>query len=101
VWSGNGKELFFKNLNDDFFGCPMTFKGSEVEVGTPQRLFHASAPGLGMPYDVSANGQRFLVNLAEEEGPSPLKAHAQLARGAEEMSLRSCMLEQIAGATIR
>jgi Tol biopolymer transport system component len=72
VWSGNGKELFFKNLNDDFFVCPVRFKGSEVEVGAPQRLFHASAPGLGMPYDVSAN-ERFLVNLAEEEGPAPLK----------------------------
>ena len=52
-WSGNGKEVFFNNLNDDFFSCPLTFKGSEIEVGTPQRLFHASMPGIGVPYDVS------------------------------------------------
>jgi WD40 repeat protein len=71
-WSGNGKEVFFNNLNDDFFSCPLTFKGSEIEVGTPQRLFHASMPGIGVPYDVSADGQRFLVNLAEEEGAAPL-----------------------------
>jgi eukaryotic-like serine/threonine-protein kinase len=71
-WSGNQKEVFFNNLNDDFFSCPVTFKGSEVEVGTPQRLFHASMPGIGVPYDVSADGQRFLVNLAEEEAASPL-----------------------------
>jgi hypothetical protein len=50
----------------------LTFKGSEIEVGTPQRLFHASMPGIGVPYDVSADGQRFLVNLAEEEGAAPL-----------------------------
>jgi len=71
-WSGNGQEVFFNNLNDDFFSCPLTFKGSEIEVGTPQRLFHASMPGIGVPYDVSADGQRFLVNLAEEEGAAPL-----------------------------
>lgn len=71
-WSGNGKEVFFNNLNDDFFSCPLTFRGSEIEVGTPQRLFHASMPGIGVPYDVSADGQRFLVNLAEEESAAPL-----------------------------
>jgi len=71
-WSGNGKEVFFNNLNDDFFSCPLTFKGSEIEVGTPQRLFHASMPGIGVPYDVSVDGQRVLVNLAEEEGVAPL-----------------------------
>ena len=72
VWSGKGKDLFFRNLNDDFFACPVTTKGSEIEVGTPQRLFHASVPGIGVPYDVSADGQRLLVNLAEEEGSAPL-----------------------------
>jgi len=72
-WSGDGKQLFYKNLSDDFFACPVTAKGTEVEVGTPQRLFHASTPAVGMPYDVTADGQRFLVNLAEEEGPVPLK----------------------------
>jgi serine/threonine protein kinase len=73
LWSGNGKELFFKNLNDDVFASPVTLKGAEIEVGAPQRLFHASMPGLGMPYDVSPDGQRLLVNLVEEEGPAPLK----------------------------
>jgi Tol biopolymer transport system component len=71
-WSGSEKEVFFNNLNGEFFSCPVTIKGSEVEVGTPQRLFHASMPGIGVPYDVSADGQRFLVNLAEEEAASPL-----------------------------
>ncbi len=72
AWSGNMKELFFRNLNDDFFVCPLTFKGSEVEAGTPQRLFHASVPGIGVPFDVSADGQRLLVDLAEEEESAPL-----------------------------
>ena len=71
-WSRDEKEVFFNNLNGDFFSCPVTVKGSEVEAGAPQRLFHASMPGIGVPYDVSADGQRFLVNLAEEEAASPL-----------------------------
>jgi serine/threonine protein kinase/Tol biopolymer transport system component len=73
IWSANGKELFFKNLTDEIFACSVTSKASEIEIGTPHRLFHASMPGIGAPYDVSADGQRFLVNLAQEEGSAPLK----------------------------
>jgi len=72
AWSGNMKELFFRNLTDEFFACRLTFKGSEIEVATPQRLFHASVPGVGVPYDVSTDGQRLLVDLAEEQESAPL-----------------------------
>jgi len=72
LWSGNSKELFFKNLNDDVFVCSVTAKADDLQIGPPRRLFHASMPGLGLPYDVSPDGQRLLVNLAEEEVPEPL-----------------------------
>jgi len=72
VWSGSGRELFYHDLNDVFFVCSVTLKGSEIAVGAPQRLFHAATPGIGLPYDVSADGQRLLVNLVEEEGSAPL-----------------------------
>jgi eukaryotic-like serine/threonine-protein kinase len=73
TWGPNGKEIFFKALGDDLFACTVTAKGSEVEVSAPRHLFHASMPGVGMPYDVSADGKRFLVNLGEEETPAPLE----------------------------
>ena len=73
VWSGNGKELFYTNLTDDLFACPVTPKGSEVEVGTPQHLFHAPMPGIGIKFDVSSDGKRLLVNHAEEEAQTPLQ----------------------------
>ena len=73
AWSGNNKELFFRDANDFLYVCPVKRTGLEIEVGTPQRLFHANVPGIGFPYDVSADGQRFLVNLAEEESQTPLK----------------------------
>jgi serine/threonine protein kinase len=73
AWSGDGKELFFKDLTDNIFVCTVTQKGSEVEVGTPQRLFHAASPGIGITVDVSSDGKRVLVNHSEEEGQVPLQ----------------------------
>ena len=73
AWSGNGRELFYKNFNDEFFACAVTPKGAEMEVGTPEHLFHAANPAIGVPFDVSPDGQRFLMNLAEEEVSAPLK----------------------------
>jgi Tol biopolymer transport system component len=72
AWSGNGKELFYKNLADDLFVCPVTPHGSEIEVGTSEHLFHAASPGIGVSFDVSSDGKRLLVNRAEEEGQTPL-----------------------------
>ncbi len=73
AWRADGKELFSKNLKDEIYAYSVTVKGSELEIGPGQRLFHASMPGIGSPFDVSLDGQRFLVNLAEEEGSAPLK----------------------------
>lgn len=72
AWSGHGKELFYKNLTDDFYLCPITTKGSEVVVGKPQHLFHASTPGIGVSFDASSDGKRLLVNHADEEMQAPL-----------------------------
>jgi tricorn protease-like protein len=73
TWSGNGKELFFKDLTDNIFVCSVTPKGSEIEVGTPQRLFHTASPGIGIAFDAFSDGKRLLVNHSEEEGQVPLQ----------------------------
>jgi protease II len=73
AWSGNGKELFFKDLSDNIFVCTVIPKASDVEVGAPQRLFHAAAPGIGISFDVSSDGQRMLVNHSQDEAPAPLQ----------------------------
>jgi Tol biopolymer transport system component/tRNA A-37 threonylcarbamoyl transferase component Bud32 len=72
AWRGDGKEIFFKNLNDEFMVSSVTAKGAAVQVGAPQRLFRAGVPGFGTPFDVSADGKRLLINLAEEDVVSPL-----------------------------
>jgi serine/threonine protein kinase/Tol biopolymer transport system component len=73
AWSGNGRELFFKDLTDTIFVCSVTPKGSEIEVGTPQRLFHAASPGIGVSFDVTSDGKRLLINHSEEEAQVPLQ----------------------------
>ncbi len=73
AWSGNGKELFYIGLTSDFFVCPVNLKSPEIEIGTPQLLFHAATPGLGVPFDVSSDGKRLLVNHSEEETQAPLQ----------------------------
>lgn len=72
AWSGNGSELFYQDLVNNFFVCPFTLKGSEVAIGKPQRLFRVSTPGIGLPFDVSLDGKRLLVNRSDEETQAPL-----------------------------
>jgi len=48
-------------------------KGSEIEVGAPQHLFHAGTPGIGVTFDVSSDRKCLLVNHAEEEAQAPLQ----------------------------
>ncbi len=73
AWRADGKELFYQNITNDFFACPIAAKGSEIEVGTPQRLFNTTSPGIGISFDVSADGKRLLINHAEEEAQAPLQ----------------------------
>jgi WD40 repeat protein len=73
AWRADGKELFYQNITNDFFACPITVKKSEIEVGTPQHLFNTTSPGIGISFDVSADGKRLLVNHAEEEAQAPLQ----------------------------
>ena len=72
-WNPNGKELFYETQANDFFGCPITTKGSEVVIGTPQRLFHTNSPGIGVAFDVFSDGKHLLVNRSEEEVQTPLR----------------------------
>ncbi len=73
AWSGNGKELFYTDLTDDFLACPVTPNGSEIEVGTAQHLFHTPLAAFGVLFDVSSDGKRLLVNHTEEGAQGPLQ----------------------------
>jgi len=60
-WRRDGKEIFYLAGNT-LMAAGVTANGSRFDVGTEQRLFEVATVDGYWPYDVSADGQRFLVN---------------------------------------
>ena len=72
-WRGDGRELYYVSLTNDLMAVDVEAEGDTLEVGIPQRLFSlASDPTFVQrnPFDVTADGQRFLVNALVEESRS-------------------------------
>lgn len=66
VWSANGKELYYYNNSNDFFAVPVVTDKGSFEAGIPKKLFTQRVNFAGVTqsrYAVSADGQRFLVNI--------------------------------------
>ena len=75
-WRHDGKELFYIAPDGRLMAVPLTLT-DRVEAGTPVALFQTRVEGAGAimggiyhQYDVTPNGQRFLVNTLEEQGES-------------------------------
>ena len=67
-WSRNGKELFY--VEGETLIAVSVSTAASFSVGSTTRLFeHASLKNSPVPYDVSADGQRFIV--AEPVGAEP------------------------------
>jgi eukaryotic-like serine/threonine-protein kinase len=80
-WNRNGKEIFYVSLDSKMMAAPVRLSpdGQSLEPGTPAALFPVRIAGGPLPglakqqYAVSSDGQRFLVNLAVDEGaPTPI-----------------------------
>ncbi|HTM58043.1 MAG TPA: protein kinase [Candidatus Udaeobacter sp.] len=65
VWRPDGRELFYVRGDSTVMSVSMSFKPT-LGIGTPERRFGMSLrpafQGLGASYDVSADGQRILVD---------------------------------------
>jgi serine/threonine protein kinase/Tol biopolymer transport system component len=74
-WRRDGKELFFGTVDGRVMRVAVNGSGASLEVGEAQVLFTLrtrAVPGqiLVFPqFDVSADGQRFLINRVVSEGP--------------------------------
>ena len=64
-WRRDGKEIFFLAWNT-LMAAEVTANGSRFDVGAVRRLFEVPMVNGYWPYDVSPDGQRFLVNTLEE-----------------------------------
>jgi len=69
-WRRDGKEIFYVSADQRLMAVDVR-TGTAVEPGIPVPLFSPRFVYHGF-YDVSADGQRFLVNTELPEEPSPL-----------------------------
>ena len=67
-WRRDGKEIFYLAGNT-LMAAAVTTNGSRFEVGAVQRLFEVPMVDGYWPYDVSRDGQRFLVNTLDRAVP--------------------------------
>ena len=72
-WRGDGKELFFLASDNKLMAVTVNAKESSLEIGNAQPLFEtrpATTPGTH--YDVTRDGKRFLIDMAEEGSSAPI-----------------------------
>jgi hypothetical protein len=62
AWSKNGRELFYGAQDGTLFVTAVDGRGSEFVINDTRRLFQAQVRPVGWPGDVTADGQRFLLN---------------------------------------
>jgi Tol biopolymer transport system component len=67
-WSRDGRELFYVSPAGTLMVAGVQAQGNALSVGRVETLLQTTvAPTLGWPYDVSADGQRFLVIMEPEQ----------------------------------
>jgi serine/threonine protein kinase len=61
------KEVFYLTLDNKLMVSEVNVHGDTLQIGAARPLFEIRPGGPGNVYDVSADGQRFLVNMAVEQ----------------------------------
>ena len=70
-WRADGKELFFIDLSSRMTVTAVTENGNDLEFGSPETLFPMTLRPGSRGYDVTTDGQKFLINtLADQESPT-------------------------------
>jgi serine/threonine protein kinase/Tol biopolymer transport system component len=70
-WRQDGRELFYLGGDDTMIAVAVRGSGSAIEVGAATPLFQARFSNTALPYAVTADGQRFLINRPTEETTAP------------------------------
>lgn len=70
---GDGREIFYLALDIKLVAVEVSARGDTFEVGAGKALFETRPSTPGNVYDVTRDGQRFLVNTAvQAQSSSPL-----------------------------
>jgi Tol biopolymer transport system component len=65
-WSGTGREIFFDGPGERIMAAVVSAHDATFQVGTTQPLFEIRPQRPGNIFDVTPDGQRFLVNTATQ-----------------------------------
>ena len=66
-WRQDGKEIFYRAPDDKLMAAEVNCQGSACDIGEVRALFNVRPASGRWFYDVSPDGQRFLVNTADEK----------------------------------
>jgi Tol biopolymer transport system component len=73
-WSSDATELFYVSAENALMAVPVKASGDRLDIGVPRRLFaihpRPRARLDAYPYDVSPDGQRFVVNTLIDDATS-------------------------------
>jgi hypothetical protein len=69
AWSRDGKEILYLTEDRSLVSVPVETAGGVLRTGAPRPLFKISENG---SFDVTADGQRFLVNRAVSDIDPPI-----------------------------
>jgi hypothetical protein len=85
-WRRHGKEIYHLAPDNRLMAGAVTTTGVRLEIGTPKELFELRPPGgsVGNYYDVSPDGERFLVTTTDRPPtPAPISVAVNWAAGLE------------------
>jgi len=74
IWRRDGKELFYMAPGRKLMAVDVTLKNNSFQAGVPRMLFQTrilGSPGPRNAYDVSPDGQRFLINTIPDDTAAP------------------------------
>jgi serine/threonine protein kinase len=61
-WRKDGKEIFYLSPDNKMMAVGVEVRENSIELQTPRSLFTAIPADFFSPYDVSADGKKFLIN---------------------------------------
>ena len=70
AWARSGRELFYLDASNALTAVPVGTSGPTISIGSPAKLFDTkyAEPNPSRHYDLSADGQRFLMLKASATG---------------------------------
>jgi len=70
LWRGDQREIFYLTPADEIMAVSVGAEGDELVFGEPRVLFKAPILGFNDYYDVTSDGQRFLILTGEQYHPT-------------------------------